>query len=79
MFDNASERVLDFIRRSPSCFHVVENLKNELLEHDYEELREEQGWDLKPGGRYFVTRNGSSILSFRLPELSEGGIKNEQE
>ena len=76
MFDNASERVLDFIRRSPSCFHVVENLKNELLEHDYEELREEQGWDLKPGGRYFVTRNGSSILSFRLPELSEGGIKS---
>lgn len=76
MFDNASDRVLDFIRRSPSCFHVVENLKNELLEHDYEELREEQSWNLKPGGRYFVTRNGSSILSFRLPALSEGEIRS---
>lgn len=76
MFDHASDRVLDFIRRSPSCFHVVENLKDELFQHDYEELREEQSWDLKPGGRYFVTRNSSSILSFRLPGLSEGGIQS---
>ena len=69
-----SRELLDFIRRSPSCFHVVENLKNELLAAGYTELRESECWGVKPGGKYFVTRNGSSIIAFRVPEKVTGGF-----
>ena len=69
-----SRELLDFIRRSPSCFHVVENLKNELLAAGYAELRESECWGIKPGGKYFVTRNGSSIIAFRVPEKVTGGF-----
>ena len=69
-----SRELLDFIRRSPSCFHVVENLKNELLVAGYTELRESECWGVKPGGKYFVTRNGSSIIAFRVPEKVTGGF-----
>ncbi len=69
-----SRALLDFIRRSPSCFHMVENLKNELLAAGYTELRESEYWGIKPGGKYFVTRSGSSIIAFRIPEKVTGGF-----
>ena len=38
-----SDRMLDFIDVSPTCFHVVENLKKELIKNGYEELDEKNG------------------------------------
>ena len=57
-----------FIRESPSAFHTVAALRARLLDAGFAELREAERWTLTPGQGYFVTRNGSSILSFRLPE-----------
>lgn len=58
--------LLEFIRRSPTCFHVVENLKKML--ECYQTLREGDRWTLAPGMRCCVTRNGSSLIAFRLPQ-----------
>ena len=60
--------LFDFIEASPSQFHVVENERQLLLEAGFTELFEGQAWKLKKGGNYFVTRNGSSILAFRMPK-----------
>ncbi|SDB25780.1 aspartyl aminopeptidase [Pseudobutyrivibrio sp. YE44] len=60
--------LFDFIEKSPSQFHVVENQKKEFLAAGFEELTEANAWKLKLGGNYFVTRNGSSILAFRMPK-----------
>ena len=60
-----ARNLLDFIDRSPSCFHVIGNIKNELK--DYTELKENEKWELRPGGKYYVTRNSSSIIAFRIP------------
>lgn len=60
------EGLLDFLKKSPSCFHAVETLKEELK--DFEELKECEKWTLQPGGRYYVTRNRSSIIAFVMPE-----------
>lgn len=64
--------LIEFLKKSPSAFHAVENLRQTLLAEGFAELPESRRWDVKPGGRYFTTRNGSSILAFRVgTELSE--------
>lgn len=60
--------LLDFIQRSPTAFHAVANISRMLEGAGYRPLNECEGWDLVPGGRYYVTRNLSSIIAFRLPE-----------
>ncbi len=60
--------LFDFIEKSPSQFHVVANQRQVFLDAGFEELTEASSWDLKLGGNYFVTRNGSSILAFRMPK-----------
>ena len=63
--------ISDFIRfleDSPSVFHVVRAIGDRLRAAGFKELDERISfWRLKPGGSYFVTRNGSSIFSFRMP------------
>ena len=59
---------LDFVKRSPSPFHAVENLAAMLTENGFERLKETEAWRLQPGKRYFVTRNRSAIAAFELPE-----------
>ena len=66
--DVVNRRVMDFIDRSPCAFYAVANLKEELLQHGFSELKEEDRWSLKPGGKYCVSRNSSSLISFSLPE-----------
>ncbi|MDO4439168.1 MAG: M18 family aminopeptidase [Eubacteriales bacterium] len=66
MFKETSREVLDFIHKSPSCFHAVYNLAQLLKEAGYTELKECDSWNVKKGGRYFTTRNGSSIIAFNI-------------
>lgn len=59
--------LLSFIAQSPSRFHAVANLGHALEEAGYERLSESRAWSLVPGGKYYVTRNGSALLAFRVP------------
>ncbi|MBQ9238961.1 MAG: M18 family aminopeptidase [Treponema sp.] len=65
--DAAAEALLTFIQKSPSQFHAVASLKDELEAAGFIPLSERQRWKLVPGGKYCVIRNGSSIISFVLP------------
>lgn len=65
---DVNRQLFKFIEASPSAFHAVYEMKRRLLDAGYEQLLESRAWKLKPGGKYFVTRNGSSILAFRIPE-----------
>ena len=60
--------LLEFIQRHPSVYHVIEGQKQRLLEAGYEQLLESRSWTLRPGGKYFLTRNGSALIAFRVPE-----------
>ena len=57
-----------FIKNSPSAFHTVASVKERLVADGYTELCEGSAWSLVDGGKYFVTRNGSSIIAFRKCE-----------
>lgn len=65
--------LLEFIQESPSVFHVIENLKKRLEKAGFAERREQDSWELQPGGSYYVIRNGSSLIAFRLPEAAGPG------
>lgn len=60
-------RFLDFIKNTPTAFHAVSELKNILLEKGYIELSETNKWTLEKGGKYFLTRNSSSLVAFTVP------------
>ena len=60
--------LLDFIQSHPSVYHVIEGQRQKLLEAGYQQLLEGRAWELRSGGKYFLTRNGSALLAFRVPE-----------
>ena len=68
MSNKITTDLLEFIENSPSCFHAVQTTKEILTKHGFTELSEDQTWNLTPGNDYFVTRNGSSIIAFSIPE-----------
>ncbi len=61
------------VKKSPTCFHVVANLVKKLEQEGYTYLPE-GAFDLAPGGKYYTTRNGSSLIAFRLPEEAPRGF-----
>ena len=48
-------KMLEFIKKSPSCFHAVENIKEILLASGFTEINEGDRWELKPQGKFFVS------------------------
>lgn len=60
--------LLDFIEKSPTAFHAVENICSELEASGRTRLTEGEKWALEPGRGYFVTRNMSSVIAFDIPE-----------
>ena len=57
-------QLLEFLGSSTTPFHAVREMARRLEEAGFTPLRENAAWDLQSGGRYFVTRNGSSIAAF---------------
>lgn len=60
--------LMTFLDSSPSCFHAIKNLTDRLSAQGYTALGEGSSWELVPGGKYYVTRNQSALIAFRLPE-----------
>lgn len=60
--------LIEFIEKSPSAFHVVANFTDMLEDAGFEQLDEKQRWTIKPQGKYYVTRNASSVIAFSMPQ-----------
>lgn len=70
-YEKCAREMLEFVEKSPSCFHAVANVKTLLGEQGFEELKETEEWKPEWGKGYYVTRNDSSLIAFRLPEAAE--------
>ena len=57
-----------FLDASHSVFHAVDYLARQLEEAGYTRLSEGKGWELVPGGKYYVVRGGAAVLAFRIPQ-----------
>lgn len=66
--DDISRDLIHFIAKSPSTFHAVRGIKAALLYAGFTEIREEDTWQIEKGGKYVVTRNGSALMAFTVPE-----------
>lgn len=66
--DDISRDLIHFIAKSPSTFHTVRGIKAALLYAGFTEIREEDAWQIEKGGKYVVTRNGSALMAFTVPQ-----------
>ena len=66
-FQKTAREMLDFIEKSPTCFHAVANIGTMLEEAGFQRLRETEEWKLQKGGRYYTERNDSSVIAFSVP------------
>lgn len=74
--DSFLNGLMQFLDASPTPFHAVLSMEALLKQGGFERLSEGAAWKLKPGGKYWVTRNASSIIAFRLGEnLVENGFR----
>ena len=62
-----ANRLIAFLDESVCCFQAVDNIKKILMEDGFVELKEDEKWDVQLGGKYFVIRNGSSIIALKVP------------
>ena len=75
MSQSVNEVLIEFLDNSPTCFQAVENFRKMLKDAGYSELLECEKWEIVPGGKYFVTRNDSSIIAFSVPKKDFTGFQ----
>jgi aspartyl aminopeptidase len=63
--------LIDFLNKTPTAFHAVAEIQNLLEEHGYQKLLEGKRWEVNPGGKYYVTRNGSSVIALQIGEETD--------
>lgn len=69
-----AEKLLAFIQKSPTAFHAVEALARELDAKGFKRLNEYSCEPIVNGGKYYITRNDSSLLAFQIPENEPRGF-----
>ncbi|ETS72885.1 Aspartyl aminopeptidase [Pestalotiopsis fici W106-1] len=59
---------LEFVNASPTPFHAVQSAIARLDKAGFTKVKERENWSatLKPGGKYYMTRNGSTIVAFAI-------------
>lgn len=68
--------LLDFIQASPTPFHAVEQMSSRLDDAGFQQLKESDTWQCSNPGKYYVIRNGSSVIAFTLgANLAEKGLR----
>lgn len=72
-----NQGLMDFIEMSPTPFHAVEQMIGILECSGFQRLFESDAWSLEKGQAYYVTRNDSSIIAFRLgqDDVADTGIR----
>ncbi|WJX32727.1 aspartyl aminopeptidase [Trifolium repens] len=58
--------LINFLNASPTAFHAVDEAKRQLKTAGYHQISEKENWELKPGHKYFFTRNHSTIVAFAI-------------
>lgn len=68
--------LMDFIAMSPTPFHAVEQVIYKLECAGYQRLYEADSWQLENKQGYYVTRNDSSIIAFKMgDDIVSNGIQ----
>ncbi|KAI5967016.1 uncharacterized protein KGF55_000426 [Candida pseudojiufengensis] len=78
-YKSFAKEYIEFTYKNPTIYHVVEHFSSQLTDNGFTYISEKDNWtNLKPG-KYFTTRNGSSLSAFYIgkdwtPEKGVGAI-----
>ncbi|MBR1496876.1 MAG: M18 family aminopeptidase, partial [Oscillospiraceae bacterium] len=72
---NLCRALMGFLDKCPNSFFTVKNISNTLLDAGFRRLGEGEAWELEADHGYFTTRNGSSLIAFRLPHEKPLGFQ----
>ncbi len=77
MREALNQGLIDFLKASPTPFHATASLAARLEAAGYVRLDEREAWHTEPGGRYYVTRNDSSLIAVQLGRRAplDGGLR----
>ena len=74
-FDHVNRELFSFLDHSPNAFYAVQNMCDILQQAGMIRLYEGAPWKLEAGKGYYVTRNGSAIIAFRIPKAEYIGFQ----
>ena len=74
-YQEVNKELLRFLDHSPNAFYAVANMQKELEDAGFTRLYEGCPWMLSGGHGYYVTRNDSAIIAFRIPEGEYQGFQ----
>lgn len=63
----------DFLTENPTVFHAVDAMKKQLKDEGFTQISERDSWKIERSGKYFVERNGSSLIAFVVGANYEPG------
>ena len=72
--DTRIQELTAFLDGAHSVYHVTAAVEKMLKDTGYTGLQESQPWNLQSGGKYYMTRGGSALIAFRIPETAPEGF-----
>ena len=74
-FEQTNKELFSFLDRSPNAFFAVANMCDLLKKAGMTRLYEGTPWNLETGKGYYVTRNDSALIAFRIPKADYTGFQ----
>ena len=74
-YDHVNEELFSFLDHSPNAFYAVQNMCDILQQAGMTRLYEGAPWKLETGKGYYVTRNDSALIAFRIPKADYTGFQ----
>ena len=65
--------LVEFLQESVTPFHAAATAESWLRAAGFTRLEEADYWNLEPSKGYYTTRNGSSVVAWRMPDHAIGG------
>ena len=62
------KELIEFLDQSYTCYHAIKNIETKLQANGFTKLEEKDDWQLEKGNNYYVIRNSSSIVAFKIPK-----------
>ena len=69
--------LIDFLYKSPTAYHSVKTIKEELDLNGFREIKESEKSNLQNEGKYYVIKNDSALIAFTIGngDVEEDGFK----
>ena len=61
----------EFLDTSLTSYHATRNCEEILNENGFQKLSLKESWNLQEGGKYYLTKNQSALIAFKIGDLKD--------